>query len=94
MKILMVSSEVQPYVKTGGLADVVSALSLTLAKLGHELRIVLPRYYSIDRSGLDRLEGAMGVPVGGGEEWCAVYTTGLPGSPPKNPIRVYFIDHE
>ncbi|MDR0732302.1 MAG: glycogen synthase, partial [Treponema sp.] len=27
-------------------------------------------------------------------EWCAVYTTGLPGSPPKNPIRVYFIDHE
>ncbi|MDR2376708.1 MAG: glycogen synthase, partial [Treponema sp.] len=94
MKILMASSELHPYAKTGGLADMVSALSLTLAKLGHELRVVLPRYYSIDRSGLERLEGAMGVPVGGGEEWCAVYTTVLPGSSPKNPVQVYFIDHE
>ncbi|MDR0669235.1 MAG: glycogen synthase [Treponema sp.] len=94
MKILMASSEVHPYAKTGGLADMVSSLSPALAKLGHEVRIVLPRYYNIDRSGLDRLEGAMGVPVGGGEEWCAVYTAVLPSSPPNNPIPVYFIDHE
>jgi starch synthase len=98
MKILMVSSEAVPFAKTGGLADMVSALSLALAKLGHEVKIVLPRYYSIDRSKLTLLPGAMGVPVGGGEEWSAVYTGVLPGSSDKssakNPVRVYFIDHE
>ncbi|MDR1443785.1 MAG: glycogen synthase [Treponema sp.] len=94
MKILMASSEGHPYAKTGGLADMVSALSLSLAKLGHDVRIVLPRYYNIGRSGLHLLEGAMGVPLGGAEEWCAVYNGELPGSPAKNPVQVYFIDHE
>ncbi|GHV02345.1 glycogen synthase [Spirochaetia bacterium] len=94
MKILMASSEAVPYAKTGGLADAVSALSLALAKLGHEVRIVIPRYYGIDRGKLTQLEGAMGVPTGAGEEWSAVYTTDLSGSPAKNPVRVYFIDHE
>jgi starch synthase len=94
MKILMTASEAVPYAKTGGLADAVSALSLALAKLEHEVRIVTPRYYGIDRGKLQQLEGAMGVRVGGGEEWCAVYTTELPNSPKKNPVRVYFIDHE
>ncbi|GHV78652.1 glycogen synthase [Spirochaetia bacterium] len=94
MKILMTASEAVPYAKTGGLADMVSALSLALAKLGHEVRIVVPRYYGVDRGKLTQLAGAMGVHVGGGEEWCAVYTTDLPGSPTKNPVTVYFIDHE
>ena len=94
MKILMVSSEAVPWAKTGGLADMVSALSLALAKLGHEVVVVMPRYYSIDRSKLTLLPGALGVPVGGGEEWSAVYTTKMAGSPAKNPVRVYFIDHE
>jgi starch synthase len=94
MKVLMTASEAVPYAKTGGLADMVSALSLSLAKLGHEVRIVMPRYYGVDRGKLTQLEGAMGVRVGGGEEWCAVYTTNLPGSPKKNPVKVYFIDHE
>ncbi|MCL2810116.1 MAG: glycogen/starch synthase, partial [Treponema sp.] len=70
MKILMVSSEAVPYAKTGGLADAVSALSISLAKLGHDVRIVIPRYYSIDRSSLKLLPNAMGTPMGGGiEEW-------------------------
>jgi starch synthase len=94
MKILMAASEAVPYAKTGGLADVVSSLSLALAKQGHEVRIVIPRYYCVDRSGLGQLEGAMGVPLGGGEEWCAVYNARLPGSPENNPVEVYFIDHE
>ena len=93
MKILMVSSEAQPYAKTGGLADMVSALSVALAKLGHDVRIVMPRYYNIDRAGLDLLEGPMGVPMGGKEEWCAIYSALLPDSG-KRPITVYFIDHE
>jgi starch synthase len=94
MKILMTASEAVPYAKTGGLADAVSALSLALAKLGHEVRIVIPRYYGIDRGTLQPLAGAMGVRVGSGEEWCAVYTTELPDSPKKHPVRIYFIDHE
>ncbi|GHT91180.1 glycogen synthase [Spirochaetia bacterium] len=94
MKILMASSEAVPFAKTGGLADAVSALSLALAKLGHEVRIVIPRYYGIDRSKLEQLKGAMGVPTGAGEEWSAVYTTSQYGSPVKNPVQVYFIDHE
>jgi len=90
----MVTSEAVPYVKTGGLADMVSSLSISLAKLGHEIKIALPRYYSIDRGSLKQLPGAMGVPVGGGEEWSAVYTALLPGAAKKNPVEVYFIDHE
>jgi starch synthase len=95
MKILMVSSEAVPWVKTGGLADMVSSLSINLAKLGHDLRIVIPRYYSIDRAKLKLLPGAMGTPMGGGiEEWSAVYTANMPGTTKKNPVKIYFIDHE
>jgi starch synthase len=90
----MAASEAVPYAKTGGLADAVSALSIALANLGHEVKIVIPRYYSINRGKLTKLEGALGVPVGDGEEWSAVYTTNLPGAPAKNPVAVYFIDHE
>jgi len=91
----MVSSEAVPYAKTGGLADMVSALSISLAKLGHEVKIFIPRYYSIDRKKLKLLPGALGTPMGGGiEEWCAVYTTNMPGTDKKNPVQVYFIDHE
>ncbi|MCL2880361.1 MAG: glycogen synthase, partial [Treponema sp.] len=92
MKILMVSSEAMPWAKTGGLADMVTSLSIALEKLGHEVRMVIPRYYSIDRGKLELLPGALGVPMGSGiEEWSGVYTALLPGS--RN-IRTYFIDHE
>jgi starch synthase len=94
MKILMTSSEAIPWAKTGGLADMVSSLSMALARLGHEVRIVIPRYYSINREALQPLGGAMGVPMGGGEEWSAVYSSVLPGSPKEHPVQVYFIDHE
>jgi starch synthase len=94
MKILMITSEAVPFAKTGGLGDAVSSLSLALARLGHEVRIVLPRYYSVDRGKLAPLEGEMGVPVGGGEEWCAVYQAEMPASKKDNPVLVYFVDHE
>ena len=96
MKILMVSSEAVPYAKTGGLADMVSALSLALARQGHDVRLVLPRYYMINKSELhlEAMEGPMGVPMGSGEEWSEVYTAVLPGSTKKNPVKLYFIDHE
>ena len=44
MKIVQVASELFPYVKTGGLADAVSALSATLATRGHEVDVFLPGY--------------------------------------------------
>jgi len=94
MKILMVASEAVPWAKTGGLADVVSALSMSLANLGHDVRIVIPRYYSVDRGSLKLLPGAMGTPMGGIEEWSAVYTADMPDTAKENPVKVYFIDHE
>lgn len=44
MKIVHVASELFPYVKTGGLADAVAALSATLAERGHEVSVFLPGY--------------------------------------------------
>ncbi len=44
MKILMCASEIVPFAKTGGLADVVGALPCFLEKLGVEVRLVMPRY--------------------------------------------------
>ena len=83
MQILMVASEAVPFVKTGGLADVVSALSKQLKKNGHDVRIVMPRYYRIDRSRLTLLPGALGIPLGFGQVWAGVY---------EGPV--YFLDHE
>lgn len=44
MKIAMLASEAVPFVKTGGLADVTGALSLELARLGHQILLFIPRY--------------------------------------------------
>ncbi len=51
MNICFVSSEVAPLAKTGGLADVASALAGYLHKQGHKIRVVMPKYSSIDTSG-------------------------------------------
>lgn len=51
MRILHIASEAIPWVKTGGLADVVGALCAHLAGGGHEVVLALPRYRGTDRSG-------------------------------------------
>jgi len=48
LNILFVSPEATPFAKTGGLADVAGALPRELAKLGHHVRLIMPRYGSID----------------------------------------------
>ncbi len=49
MKILFVVSEAFPFVKTGGLGDVAYALPHALKKMGHDVRVVLPKYSSISK---------------------------------------------
>lgn len=49
MKILYATSEMTPFVKTGGLADVAGALPKALAALGHDVAVALPFYSQIDR---------------------------------------------
>jgi starch synthase len=44
LRILMVASEAQPFSKTGGLADVATALAKALGRLGHDVTLVTPRY--------------------------------------------------
>ena len=90
MKILMVTSETVPFAKTGGLADAVSALAINLRKQGHDVRIVMPRYYKIDRNKLKAIEAPLAVAAGTIETWVKVYQAPLPGSD----VPVYFIDHE
>ena len=47
MKILLASSEVHPYSKTGGLADMVGALAPALAEAGNEVAVVTPLYRGV-----------------------------------------------
>src|SRR2546422_72721 len=48
LKILLVAAEVAPFAKVGGLADVAGALPKALKQLGHDVRVVMPRYGTID----------------------------------------------
>ncbi len=52
MDILFVTTELAPFVKVGGLADVSSALTKTLKTLGHAVSVVLPRFPALEASGL------------------------------------------
>jgi starch synthase len=93
LSILMVAAEVAPFAKTGGLADVTGALARELAGLGHDVRVVMPRYYVVDRAhwNLRPVGGPLGVPMGiMGELWCGV----LEGRLPHSEVPVYFIEFE
>ncbi len=50
LKILMVSPEVVPFAKTGGLADVAGALPKALAELGYQIKVILPEYRMVDKA--------------------------------------------
>jgi starch synthase len=84
MRILTVASEAVPFAKTGGLADVVGALPRALARLGHQVDVVIPRYRGItvgDRIG--RVTVALGGQVGDAE----LYAVAMDG------VRTVFVDH-
>ena len=64
MNVLLASSELFPYSKTGGLADMVAALGKALAVDGHRVRIVTPLYRGIREKhpSITRLETTVTVP--------------------------------
>lgn len=78
MKIAFCVSEVVPFAKTGGLADVSGALPLALEKEGVEVIIVMPGYPSVDRAGLKRWRLYPDIS-------CACI---------GKELRTYFIDHD
>ncbi len=91
MKILFVASEVVPFAKTGGLADVSGALPKALSKLGDEVKVIMPRYYTIDKETLEFLPISLEVDMGSmGKLWAGVYRAYLPHSK----VEIYFIDYE
>ena len=67
MKILFASSEVTPFAKTGGLADVSASLPEALASLGNQVFVVMPMYRSVKEGHFDlkELEKMLEIPLGG-----------------------------
>jgi starch synthase len=92
LKLCILSSEILPYAKTGGLADVVGALVREFAQRGHEVRAFMPLYASVRRAhpGLDPVPGLerVGLTIGDRRYDFAVRSAHLPGSA----ALVYFID--
>lgn len=66
LNILILAAEIVPFAKVGGLADVVGALPISLQALGHDVRLVMPRYGQIDpdRFGLTTLIDSLDVKMG------------------------------
>src|SRR3982751_162887 len=89
MKILLASSEVHPYSKTGGLADMVGALAKALARAGHQVGLVTPLYAGIQQKfpDLRPSDWKLDLPLGprhvSGGIWTLEPTAGL---------TLYFID--
>ncbi len=95
LNILFLSSEVDPFAKTGGLADVSSALPHAIKELGHEIRIMMPRYRFISERkfklhDIIRLK-EISVPVGKNVEIGNVKSSFI--SNLKEKVQVYFLDN-
>ena len=56
MKIFFTAGECVPFIKTGGLADVVGALAPVLAKQGHDVRVLIPLYGQIPEKYTEKME--------------------------------------
>ncbi len=89
LKILILASEVVPFAKVGGLADVVGALPKALQELGQDVRVVMPRYRQVDpeRFALTTILDALTVNIAGFQEQVNVRLGSI-----GNGIPVYMID--
>ncbi len=91
LKILMVAAEAVPFAKEGGVADVMGSLPKELAALGHDVRIFLPRYGSIDptRWELQPTGVVRTLSMGGFDQTFSILQTTLPNSQ----VTVYLFEH-
>jgi starch synthase len=95
LNILFVSSEVEPFAKTGGLADVSGALPQTIKEMDHEIRVMMPRYGSINerKSRLHEMIRLKDVeiPVGARSFPASVKSSFITNNHTK--VQVYFLDN-
>jgi starch synthase len=94
MRILTVASEAVPFAKTGGLADVIGALPVALARLGQDVDVVMPRYRGItagERAG--RVTVRLGGQVADADVWIAGDRGPGGPDPQRGSVRTVFIDH-
>lgn len=89
LRILFIAAEGTPYVKTGGMADVIGALPHALSRMGHDVRVALPRYKAVDiaRWGLRLVQPQLAAPMSRRSELVDVYE-----AVHDDGVRVYFID--
>ena len=88
MRVLFATSEATPFIKSGGLADVLGSLPKEMAKKGVESIVVLPKYQDMKLA--DKIEYVTNfdIWVGWRKVYCGVFTYELDG------VRFYFIDNE
>ena len=87
MNVLFAVSEAHPLLKTGGLGDVAGGLSAALAKMGANIRLLLPGY----TEALDRIS-AKGKPIDLGDPFGVGPARLVPGHIPGDDIDVWLID--
>ncbi len=98
LRIALVSAEVAPFAKTGGLADVVAALARTLWRQGHDVRVFLPLYgrlRSVPEVEFDSRETSeVDVEFGGKSYRLKARTAPLPNSERQDgtPLEVELLD--
>ena len=89
MKILFVAAEAAPFVKVGGLGDVIGSLPKALQDENVEARVVLPLYSSIDRDKYDlKYRQHIFINLGWRTVYCGIFETVVNG------VTYYFIDNE
>ena len=90
MKVLFAASEAHPFIKTGGLGDVMGALPKSLTKLGVDARVVIPKYKNIKDELKQKLQFVkwFTVSVGWRNQYCGVFQYQYNG------VIYYFIDNE
>ena len=93
MKIILASSEVVPFAKTGGLADVCGALPRELEKLGHQVDVFMPMYRCVieqsDKFQIQPVGQALEIPVGNSVESGQLFRTNMPDSQ----TTIWFVAH-